>query len=92
MTLKPVLPSVTQGVPTGNITKKFKTMRKQSKNSKSTERTLMAVLLIIVIFVSPMSNFWAALDAPWFSPYLAWAVAIFLSWLLQHHIKDSLDK
>ncbi|MCP4075359.1 MAG: UTP--glucose-1-phosphate uridylyltransferase [Gammaproteobacteria bacterium] len=67
-------------------------MPKQPYHLNSTERTLIAVLLIIVIFVSPMSNFWAALDAPWFSPYLAWAVAIFLSWLLQRHIKDSLDK
>lgn len=67
-------------------------MPEQPANSKIIERTLMAVILVLIIFLSPMSNFWAALDAPWFFPYLAWAVAIFLSWLLQHHLKDSLDK
>ncbi|MBT3204505.1 MAG: hypothetical protein HOM14_13290 [Gammaproteobacteria bacterium] len=63
-------------------------MPKQSKNSNSSERTLMVVLLVLVIFLSPMSNFWAAMDAPWFSPYLAWAVAIFLSWLLQRYLRE----
>ena len=66
-------------------------MPRQSKNSNTTERTLMAVLLVLVILLSPVSNIWAALDAPWYSPYLAWAVAIFLSWLLQRHLKNPTD-
>ena len=43
--------------------------------------------LILMLFLSPLSDLWAALDAPWFSPYLAWLVAIFLSWLLQRSLR-----
>ena len=66
-------------------------MSRQQTNSNITERTLMVVLLVLVILLSPVSNIWAALDAPWYSPYLAWAVTILLSWLLQRHLKDPLD-
>ena len=61
-------------------------MPQQPKHTNLAERTLMAVLLVLIIFISPMNDLWAALDAPWFSPYLAWAIAIFLSWLLQRHL------
>lgn len=67
-------------------------MAKPSKNSNISEKTLMAVLLVLMIFLSPISNIWAAIDAPWYSPYLAWAVAIFLSWLLQRHLQQASDK
>ena len=67
-------------------------MAKPSKNSDISEKTLMAVLLVLMILLSPISNIWAAIDAPWYSPYLAWAVAIFLSWLLQRHLQQANDK
>lgn len=67
-------------------------MSRYSNNPNITERTVMAVLLVLLLFLSPMTEFWAALDAPWYSPYLSWAVAIFISWLLQRHLKEPLDK
>ncbi|MCK4707600.1 MAG: UTP--glucose-1-phosphate uridylyltransferase [Gammaproteobacteria bacterium] len=66
-------------------------MSRQQTNSNISERTLMVVLLVLVILLSPVSNIWAALDAPWYSPYLAWAVTILLSWLLQRHLKRPQD-
>lgn len=62
-------------------------MAKPSKNLNITEKTLMAVILVLMLFLSPISNIWAAIDAPWYSPYVAWALAIFISWLLQHYLK-----
>ncbi len=61
-----------------------------AKSSKLniTEKTLIVVLLVLLIFLSPINNFWAAIDAPWYSPYLAWAVSIFLAWLLQRSLKE----
>jgi len=66
-------------------------MPKQPSQSNLAERTLIAVLLVLVLLLSPMNNIWAALDAPWYSPYLAWAIAIFLSWLLQRYLKKARD-
>ena len=62
-------------------------MAKDVRNLKHTELTVIAVLLVIVLFVSPLTEYWAALDAPWYSPYLVWSVAILISWLLQRFLK-----
>jgi len=52
----------------------------------------MAVLLVLVLMLSPMTEFWAALDAPWYSPYIVWAIAIFIAWLLQRHLIKQLSR
>ena len=57
------------------------------KNLTQSELTVIAILFIIVLFVSPLTEFWASLDAPWYSPYLVWSIAIFISWLLQRYIR-----
>lgn len=61
-------------------------MPRPSKNSQITERTLIVVVITLVLLLSPVSSIWGAVDAPWYSPYVAWAVIILLSWLLQKHI------
>lgn len=57
------------------------------KNLTQSELTVIAIMFIIVLFVSPLTEFWASLDAPWYSPYLVWSIAIFISWLLQRYIR-----
>lgn len=61
-------------------------MPRLSQNSLISERTLMVVLIILVLLLSPVRDFWAALNAPWYSPYIVWAIIIFLAWLLQKYI------
>ena len=50
---------------------------------KTTELTLAALLLVLLLLLSPLRQWWAALDAPWYAPYLLWAFAILLSAGLQ---------
>ncbi len=62
-------------------------MPASARNNFRIERTLIMLALIMLLFVSPLTEFWAALDAPWFSPYLIWLVAIILSWSLQRSLR-----
>ena len=62
-------------------------MTKKPGGSLYVERTLIAIILVLVLFLSPLTHWWASLDAPWYSPYLVWAVAIFIAWLLQRYIQ-----
>jgi len=48
----------------------------------------MALVLVLVLFLSPMTQIWAALDAPWYSPYIAWVIAIFIAWRLQRFLQQ----
>ncbi len=57
------------------------------KESHIFERNLIAIILVLVLFLSPLTEFWAALDAPWYSPYLVWSLAILIAFLLQQSIK-----
>ena len=61
-------------------------MARTNNHLKSTELTVIAVIAIIMLFVSPLTDYWAALDAPWYSPYLVWSIAILFSWLLQKYL------
>lgn len=58
------------------------------KDLKHTELTVIAVIFVIVLLVSPLTEFWAELNAPWYSPYLVWSIAIFISWLLQRLLRS----
>ncbi len=57
-----------------------------SRNLKPSELTVIAVIGALILLVSPLTEFWADLDAPWYSPYLVWSVAILISWLLQKYL------
>lgn len=61
-------------------------MARQPNNLKSMELTIIAVIAIIMLFLSPLTEYWADLDAPWYSPYLVWSIAILISWLLQRYL------
>jgi hypothetical protein len=62
-------------------------MASPGKNPKLTDYTALAVMFILLLLLSPLTGFWAALDAPWFSPYLVWMACIAISWWLQRYIK-----
>ena len=55
-------------------------------SSSDSELTVLAVILLLLLFLSPLIDIWADLGAPWYTPYIIWAIAIFLSWLLQRHV------
>lgn len=57
------------------------------KNPKSIDYTLIALMFVLMLLLSPLIEFWAALDAPWYSPYLVWLIAIFVTWFLQRKLK-----
>ncbi len=66
-------------------------MPKDNQSTYLKERSVIAVLLVLTLFLSPMTEFWAALQAPWYSPYLVWVLAIFIAWWLQHYLKQDAD-
>jgi len=63
-------------------------MPQPSLNSKTSirELTVLAVILLLLLLLSPLIDIWADLNAPWYSPYIIWAIAIFLSWRLQRRV------
>lgn len=66
-------------------------MQQQPNNPSFIELTLIALGLALMLIISPLTDWWASINAPWYSPYLIWAVAIIISWLLQRHLnKDEL--
>lgn len=62
-------------------------MASPEKNPKLIDHTVVAVMFILLLLLSPLTEFWAALDAPWYSPYLVWMVCIAASWWLQRNLK-----
>ncbi|HBA34411.1 MAG TPA: hypothetical protein DCZ12_09795 [Gammaproteobacteria bacterium] len=51
------------------------------------ECTLIAVVFVLLLFLSPVADFWAGLGAPWYAPYLVWGIAILCAFLLQRYLK-----
>jgi hypothetical protein len=62
-------------------------MPASARNNFRIERSLIMLALILLLFISPLTEIWAALDAPWFSPYIVWGLAIGLSWSLQRSLR-----
>lgn len=51
------------------------------------DRVTLLFLLALFLLLSPITRWWAADDSPWYSPYLVWALLIFLTWRLQRYLK-----
>ena len=62
-----------------------------SSHPHKVERSLIAIVVVLILFLSPLTEFWANLDAPWYSPYLVWSLAIFISWLLQRYLRSNTE-
>ncbi len=61
-------------------------MAERPEHGSVVERTLIAVIAVLVLFISPLTSIWASLDAPWYSPYLVWVLAILIAFLLQRYL------
>jgi hypothetical protein len=59
-------------------------MSSRSASVQLAELTLIALLLVLLLLLSPLRQWWAALDAPWYAPYLLWAFIILLGAGLQY--------
>ena len=50
------------------------------------ESSVIAVVIVLLLLLSPLADFWTAVGAPWYAPYLIWLVIIFLTFLLQRYL------
>ncbi len=64
-------------------------MASRSASVQLLELTLIALLLALLLLLSPLKQWWAALDAPWYAPYLLWAFIILLSAVLQQRLRGA---
>ena len=62
-----------------------------SNHPHKVERSLIVIVVVLILFLSPLTEFWADLGAPWYSPYLVWSLAIFISWLLQRYLRANAE-
>ncbi len=50
------------------------------------DRVILLFLLALFLLLSPIVQWWASDNSPWYSPYLIWAGLIALTWLLQRKL------
>jgi len=51
------------------------------------DRVLILFLLALFLLLSPITQWWAADDSPWYAPYLIWGLLILLSWRLRRYLE-----
>jgi hypothetical protein len=51
------------------------------------DRVIILFLLALFLLLSPFTEWWAADDSPWYTPYLIWGILILLSWRLRRHLE-----
>ena len=61
-------------------------MASRSASVSRVELTLIVLLLALLLLLSPLRRWWAALDGPWYAPYLLWAFIILLTAVLQYRL------
>lgn len=47
------------------------------------DKVILLFLFALFLLLSPLINWWAADDSPWYAPYLIWLSIIFLAFILQ---------
>ena len=60
-------------------------MKRLYRSESNLDRVLILFLLALVLLLSPLVQWWAGDRVPWYSPYLVWALLIFLTYRLQRH-------
>ena len=50
------------------------------------DRVVLLLLFALFLLFSPIVEWWAADDSPWYAPYLIWALLIALTFALQRYI------
>jgi len=52
-------------------------------NGRRFDRVILLALFALLLFASPLTRWWSAIDAPWYLPYLLWLAVILAGALLQ---------
>ncbi len=50
------------------------------------DRVVLLFLFALFLLLSPLREWWAADDSPWYAPYLIWALIIALSFWLRRQL------
>lgn len=51
------------------------------------DRVILLLLFALFLLLSPLIEWWAADDSPWYLPYLLWLVLIALGFAVQRHLQ-----
>ena len=54
------------------------------RSYRALDRTLLVLIAALMLFASPLADWWASGNPPWYLPYLLWAGILVLIALLQH--------
>jgi len=58
-------------------------MQTDRASGKFLDATLAVLVFALLLFVSPLKEFWSAPGNPWYLPYLLWLDVIAATWLVQ---------
>lgn len=56
-------------------------------NESRLDRVILLFLFALFLLLSPLLNWWAADDSPWYVPYLIWLVIIVLAFFLERRMR-----
>ena len=62
-------------------------MPRSKESEQYLDRVILLFLLALFLLLSPVVEWWAADDSPWYAPYLIWGVLILLTYRLQRYLK-----
>jgi hypothetical protein len=57
-------------------------MRQQSDNARYLDAVVVIFVCGAFLFVSPFLLVWSVPAAPWYLPYLLWAIVILFAWIV----------
>lgn len=61
-------------------------MRGEQRTEPGHDRVILLLLFALFLLLSPLTEWWAADDSPWYAPYLLWALLIALTWRLRRYL------
>lgn len=61
-------------------------MNRQREHDPQLDRVIILFLFALFLLLSPLLNWWAADDSPWYAPYLIWGTLILLTWRLRRRL------
>lgn len=62
-------------------------MAKSTETEIQLDKVILLFLFALFLLLSPLLNWWAADDSPWYAPYLIWSAIIGLAFLLQRRAR-----
>ncbi|MEJ2213695.1 MAG: hypothetical protein P8Y20_06465 [Gammaproteobacteria bacterium] len=51
----------------------------EKQPSKTIEKSLGLAFLLLLVFASPLMQWWSSAQLPWFTPFLFWLIIILLT-------------